>query len=69
MAFAAEYMRDIELEMLAPNGSVIEKWTLKNAWVSSADFGELDMSVSDLADVTIELRYDYGILHTITGAQ
>jgi hypothetical protein len=66
MGFAQNYMHDVELQMLAPNGTVVESWTLKNCWVQSANFNDLDMTSSDLANVTVTLRYDYAILHDLT---
>lgn len=60
--YAAGYKRDVEIEMLDPNGVVVSKWILKNAWVVSADFGHLDYSSSDLATIDIQLQYDYAIL-------
>lgn len=60
--YAAGYKRDVEIEMLDPNGVVVSKWILKNAWVVSADFGNLDYSSSDLATIDIQLQYDYAIL-------
>lgn len=60
--YAAGYKRDIELEMLDPTGVVVSKWILKNAFITSADFGELNYSSDDLASVNVTLRYDYGIL-------
>ena len=60
--YAAGYKRDVELEMLDPTGVVVSKWILKNAFVTSADFGDLDYSQDDLAEITLQIRYDYAIL-------
>ena len=35
----------------------IEKWLLENAWVQSADFGDLSYEDDGLMDVQITLRY------------
>ncbi|MBR6516656.1 MAG: phage tail protein [Bacilli bacterium] len=60
--YAAGYKRDIELEMLDPTGVVVQKWILKNAMCTTANFDDLNYSTDDLASITITLRYDYAIL-------
>lgn len=61
--YAAGYKRDIEIEMLDPTGVVVQKWILKNAFLSGdVNFGGLDYNSSDLADITLTIRYDYAIL-------
>ena len=60
--YAAGYKRDVELEMLDPTGVVVSKWILKNVMIDSVDFGQLDYSQDDLAEITMVLRMDYAIL-------
>jgi hypothetical protein len=48
--------------MLDPTGVVVSKWVLKNTMVTNADFGELNYSSDDLANITLQLRFDYAIL-------
>lgn len=60
--YAAGYKRDVEIEMLDPTGVSVSKWILKNAFITSADFGSLEYSQDDVADITITLRMDYCIL-------
>jgi hypothetical protein len=60
--YAAGYKRDVELEMLDPTGVVVSKWILKNVMVTDADFGNLDYSSDDLAEITLTLQMDYAIL-------
>ena len=62
MGYAAGYKRDIELDMLDPNGVVVQKWIIVNAWVTTFDGGELTMSDGEIATDTITLRPDYCIL-------
>jgi len=38
---------------------VLEAWTLNNAWVKEATFGELDYSSDELIELTIKFRYDW----------
>lgn len=58
MGYAAGYKKDIEIEMLDPTGVVIEKWILQGTFLTSLDFGELDYSRDDIANITCSLRMD-----------
>lgn len=60
--YAAGYKRDLELEMLDPNGVCVQKWILKNAWISQCNFGTLQYSDDALADITATIVIDYAIL-------
>ena len=41
------------------DGDFIEEWVLKNPWIKSVKFGELDYESDDLVDITITVRYDW----------
>ncbi len=58
MGYAAGYKKDIELEMLDPTGVVIEKWILEGTFITGLDFGELDYSRDDIANIVCNLRMD-----------
>lgn len=60
--YAAGYKRDVEIEMLDPTGVVVQKWILKNTMCTNVDFGDLNYSQDDLANITMTLRFDYAIL-------
>jgi hypothetical protein len=60
--YAAFYKKDITCKMLGPVGDVIEQWTLKGAFISQANFGELDWSTNDPVSIELQLTYDYAIL-------
>ena len=55
------YKKDVEFNLLDP-GDVVEKWSLKGTYIQSANFGDLDWSVSEPTEITCTLRYDYAIL-------
>ena len=44
-------------------GTVLEQWTLHNAWIKKIEFSELDYEGDDLTEITVELRYDYAELN------
>ena len=56
------YKKDVLIKVLGPVGDVVEQWTLKGAWIQSANFNDLDFSSSDPAEISVSLRYDYAIL-------
>ena len=43
-------------------GVAVQKWIIKNAFVTAADFGQLDYGQDALATIQITLRMDYCIL-------
>lgn len=60
--YAAGYKRDVELEMLDPNGVCVQKWLLKNVMLTNVNFGGLDYSDDAVATITCTLRPEYCIL-------
>ena len=56
------YKKDVTINLLGPVGDIIEEWTLKGAWVSSANFGTLGFDSADVVDISVTLTYDYAIL-------
>jgi hypothetical protein len=60
--YADFYKKDITFYMLGPVGDKIEQWTLKGAFIVSANFGDLDFTSNDPASIELSLAYDYAIL-------
>ena len=56
------YKKDITFNVLGPVGDKVEEWTLKGAFIESADFSDLNYSEVNPAEVSLTLRYDYAIL-------
>lgn len=56
------YKKDITFYLLGPVGDKVEQWTLKGAFISSANFGELDWASNDPLSIELTLSYDYAIL-------
>ena len=56
------YKKDCTVQVLGPVGDIVEEWTLKGAWIKSANFGTLDNTATDPIEVEVNLRYDYAIL-------
>jgi hypothetical protein len=51
------YCATVNLKMYDGCGTIMETWTLGDAWPQAMDFGDLDMSSSEIADVQVTLRY------------
>ena len=61
--YAEFYKKDVDFYMLGPVGDKIEQWKLKGAFISQANFGELDWAnATDPATIELTLTYDYAIL-------
>ena len=56
------YKKDITFNLLGPVGDIVEEWILKGTYIESVDFGELDYSSTDPAEITMTLKYDFAIL-------
>ena len=56
------YKKDITFNVLGPVGDKVEEWTWKGAFITEANFNELDFASSEVADIALTLQYDYAIL-------
>ena len=56
------YKKDITFNLLGPVGDIVEEWTLKGAFIQSANFGDMDYATSDPVEIALTLQYDYAIL-------
>jgi hypothetical protein len=59
--------RTARIILLDGHGRNIEQWELQACWPIDIDWGELDMSNSDVLDVKFTLRYDRAILINNSG--
>lgn len=60
--YADFYKRDIQIKMLDPVGTVVQLWDVKGAFCKSAKFSELGYEADDLAEITLEIRFDNCVL-------
>ena len=60
--YAAFYKKDVTFYLLGPVGDKIEQWTLKGAFISQANFGDLSFDSNEPATIELTLTYDYAIL-------
>jgi len=57
------YKKDIRFNALGPVGDVVEEWILKGAYVSQANFGEMDWATDTPVEISLTIRMDYAILN------
>ena len=60
--YADFYKKDITFQVLGPVGDIVEEWTLKGAFIQSANFGDMAFDSSDPVEIALTLQYDYAIL-------
>ena len=57
------YKKDLTINVLGPVGDKVEEWTLKGAFITSADFQEMDWSDDGAAQmINLSISIDYAIL-------
>jgi len=56
------YKKNITYNCLGPVGDKIEEWTLRGAFITSAEFGAGDFSVDDPMQISITVSYDFAVL-------
>ena len=60
--YSSEYKKDITFNLLSPNGEKIEQWIIKGAFLTAANFQDLDFASNDVLDIGLTIQYDYAIL-------
>ena len=60
--YADFYKKNIDFYMLGPVGDKVEQWKIVGAWISSAEFGDVDWSSNDPVMISLTITYDYAIL-------
>ena len=61
-AFSQFKLPQAYISMYDGCGTKLEQWTLEGMWPSEIDFGELDMGSSEVALITMTLKYDRAYL-------
>ena len=61
--YADFYKKDVTFNMLVPTGDIVEEWQLKGSYISQANWNTLEYQSNEVADITIQLTYDYAILN------
>ena len=60
--YSSMYKKDLDFYQLGPVGDKVDQWKLKGAWISSADFGNMDWAGSEAVEISVTLTYDFAVL-------
>jgi len=58
---------DLQIQHLDADGTIVDAWTLKGAFIISATYSKLDYSSDDISEITLEIAYDYADYGTSDG--
>jgi len=61
--YAAFYKKDFTLKSLDGVGVPVEQWKIEGAWITEANFGDLDMASAEAQQIDLTLRFDKAVLH------
>ena len=56
------YKKEITFNLLGPVGDKVEEWSLKGAYISEANFGDLSWSEEQPVEISVTITYDYAVL-------
>ena len=60
--YADFYKRDCQIKMLDPIGTVVELWDVKGAFITDANFNELNYENENPTEISLSLRFDNCVL-------
>ena len=60
--YADFYKKDFTIDTLGPVGDKVEKWTIKGAYIKTAQFGDLDWSTETQVEINLTLGIDLAVL-------
>ena len=60
--YADFYKKELDIFSLGPVGDKVEQWTLKGAYISEANFGEMSFDNVAPTEIQVTMYYDYAIL-------
>ncbi len=60
--YADFYKKDLNIFVLGPVGDKIENWSVKGAYIKTAQFGDLDWATETAVEIQLTLGVDYCVL-------
>lgn len=61
----ASGLSQIQIKVIDSKGDVVETWSLKNAFIQRAEFGNLDYASEEVTNVTLTIQYDYAFIDVV----
>jgi len=62
---SVDALNPVVINAFDAEGNSVEKWTLKNAFISSVDMGEYDYGSADMMNIQVTLKYDWATIENI----
>lgn len=56
------YKKDLTFNVLGPVGDKVEEWTIKGAFITQTNFGEMDWANDAFVEISLTLSYDLAVL-------
>lgn len=56
------YKKDISIHALDPEGTPVEKWAIKGAYINTSNWGTMDWSADEAKMIELNIKYDYAYL-------
>ena len=60
--YADFYKRDCQIKMLDPIGTVVELWDVKGAFITDANFNDLNYDSENPTEISVTMRFDNCVL-------
>jgi len=60
--YADFYKKDMQIQTLGPVGDIVEQWTIKGAFIKTANFGQLDWSTETQVEIELTIGLDWALL-------
>jgi len=57
----------ITIHQMDSDGTIVEDWVLKNAWIKEVTFGELAYDSEEMQNVEVTLKYDNAYINVYQG--
>lgn len=62
-------LQAVVITQIDADGNDIEKWTLRNAFITGVDYGDLSYGDEELSTISVTMRYDWATLEDSTGKE
>jgi hypothetical protein len=59
-------LKSVIISQIDADGGLLEVWTLKNAFITGVNYGDLAYGDEELTQISVAMRYDWAELKTIT---
>ena len=68
-ALAVDALGQVQIEELSGEGTTVGTWTLNNAFITAATFGDLSYDTEDILNIGVTMRYDWATYDVGAGAR